>query len=414
MDPRRIFTDPFGNFFDDLFSVPRPRAGDGRVPLSPWGAEPEVIPIPATRRDRNPTRSTRTRVDGPDAKPKRKAAEARIPIRVDGPDAKLKRKVEAQQQRAEPVAASRAPPTVAGRRAPSVEAAAVRVQAAARGFLARRAVRAVRRVEKEAEAAGYIVCHRGEDLRGNQRARVAAGEALMRMLLRLDAVRGARDYRRKITRRVLALQDAVDALEPNPPAVEAAVAGDEIAEESAVDPVLEPQGAVDGIENEAAQEMATEPEVVAGETDYAETEATIVDIAEEAEHDGEIEMKSAADTEVDGGSADGGAAAAEETQLASNGANPGDDKPDGSDADWEIVTEEAATAPCQEDPAGLEVTREADAGAGIVDTGKMMEMLTALCKRNAQQCALIGALVERVDALERTVRRMEDAERGRP
>jgi hypothetical protein len=42
-----------------------------------------------------------------------------------------------------------------------------------------------------------------------------------------------------------------------------------------------------------------------------------------------------------------------------------------------------------------------------------MEMVAALCEQNAQQCAVIGALAERVDALERAVRRVEDAERRR-
>uniref|UniRef100_A0A0E0MFP9 BAG domain-containing protein n=1 Tax=Oryza punctata TaxID=4537 RepID=A0A0E0MFP9_ORYPU len=62
------------------------------------------------------------------------------------------------------------------------EAAVLALQAAARGLLARRAVRAL-----------------------------AVAEELMRLLLRLDAVRGARAYRRRVVARVLALQDAVDA-----------------------------------------------------------------------------------------------------------------------------------------------------------------------------------------------------------
>jgi hypothetical protein len=40
-------------------------------------------------------------------------------------------------------------------------------------------------------------------------------------------------------------------------------------------------------------------------------------------------------------------------------------------------------------------------------------MVATLCEENAQQCTVIGALVERVDTLERAVRRVEDAERRR-
>lgn len=40
-------------------------------------------------------------------------------------------------------------------------------------------------------------------------------------------------------------------------------------------------------------------------------------------------------------------------------------------------------------------------------------MVAALCERSAQQCAVIGALAERVDALEHAVRRVEGADRRR-
>ena len=57
--------------------------------------------------------------------------------------------------------------TAPRKRAPSAEEAAVRVQAAARGFLARRSVRAVREVEREAEEAGGKIAREAEVLRGD-------------------------------------------------------------------------------------------------------------------------------------------------------------------------------------------------------------------------------------------------------
>ncbi|CAN6178671.1 unnamed protein product [Urochloa humidicola] len=263
------------------------------------------------------------------------------------------------------------PAAVPRKRAPSAETAAVRVQAAARGFLARKSVRAVRDVEREAEELGEKIAREAEALRGDARARIAAGEALMKLLLRLDAVRGARDYRKRVTKRVLALQDAVDALESKPaPAVAAEEEESEVtaemAEESAVDSELQ-----DVVEKAAAGDRAGgEPEEVEG------------------------------------------------TEQAQDG-------PEGSDAEgeWEMVTEEAETAaerlasPRPKEPAGTETRRAAESGAaagdGGVDARKLMEMVAALCERNAQQCAVIGALAERVDALERDVRRAEDAERRR-
>ncbi|KAF8736405.1 hypothetical protein HU200_014338 [Digitaria exilis] len=148
-----------------------------------------------------------------------------IPINIRGLDAAAEPETEPADRTTEvltPAAALVAAEKQKG--GPSVEEeAAVRVQAAARGFLARRSVRAVRRVEREAAAVGRIVAEKAAALRENGRARLAAGEVLMKMLLRLDAVRGAREYRRQVTRRLLALQDAVHALDPMaaPPSPEA-------------------------------------------------------------------------------------------------------------------------------------------------------------------------------------------------
>ena len=85
-----------------------------------------------------------------------------------------------------------------------------------------------------------------------------------------------------------------------------------------------------------------------------------------------------------------------------------DDKPDDdSDAEggeWEMVADEPA--PPHEAP-----TQQEAAAGKEPDAKRLMEMVAALCERSAQHCAVMGALAERVDALERTVRRMEDAER---
>ena len=301
-----------------------------------------------------------------------------IPIHVDGPDTATPKR--ARKQRAEPAVRA------TGKR--DAPAAAVRVQA----------------------------------LRGSGRARAAAAEVLMKMLLRLDAVRGAREYRRRVTRRVLALQDAVDALEQPPKAAPAvpeeeamaeAAAADEAAQDREVASVLAPQDSV----VDAVGTKGTVPEVVAEEAEATGAEATVVETAEEtgesttessdadaAEDTSVIELKAAAEME----------------------ANLDDGKPDCCDAEWEMVAEETAeaepaaaaspdeAAAAPQEPAGQETTTAADAGAaGPVDMGKVMEMVAALCEQNAQQCAVIAALAERVIALERAVRRAEDAERRR-
>ncbi|CAO2147251.1 unnamed protein product [Urochloa humidicola] len=246
------------------------------------------------------------------------------------------------------------------------EAAALRVQAAARGFLARRSVREVRRVEREAAAVGRLVCEKAAALRANARARVAAGEVLMKMLLRLDAVRGARGYRRRVTTRVLALQDAVDALDPNAAPQPEAAAADEVAEESA-------------------------------------PAAPAEDLPDAAVNGGENAVDAHAKMEVDG-NADGG-----------------DTEGPDAEGEWEMVADEpaaaasgsAAAAPAcpealRQEPSGQDITAATGAGASDgVDTSKLMEMVAALCEQNAQQRAVIATLAERVDALERTVQQMK-------
>ena len=119
--------------------------------------------------------------------------------------------------------------------APSAEEAAVRLQAAARGLLARRMVREVHTVERQAEAMAARVVTEAEALRGDARKRIGLGKELMRLLLRLDGVRGAREYRRRVTRRVLALQDAVDVLEAAPAVVTADASDVQNAEDEAED-----------------------------------------------------------------------------------------------------------------------------------------------------------------------------------
>jgi hypothetical protein len=220
----------------------------------------------------------------------------------------------------------------------------------------------------------------------------------MKMLLRLDAVRGAREYRKRVTKRVLALQDAVDALEPKP-----APDSEVVAEEN---------------ESEVTSEMVDDS-----------AEATEMPVA--AEHSGGVGVNAAAETvadmEVDGGKADSEAvpeAVKESENKQDDGHINGDQTEVSNEGEWEMVADEAepttaatgSTEAPPQTPMTSEVMRptgEAGAADSALDTRKVMEMVAALCEQNAQQCAVIGALAERVDALERAVRRVEDAERRR-
>ncbi|KAM3223372.1 hypothetical protein ACQJBY_056996 [Aegilops geniculata] len=277
------------------------------------------------------------------------------------------------------------PPAVPRKPAPSAEEAAVRVQAAARGLLARRMVRAVRAVERQAEIVAARVAAEAEALCEDARARIGLGEELMRLLLRLDGVRGAREYRRRVTRRVLALQDAVDALEAAPAVVTADAPEVQNVEEEAEDG-MEPELELQVEDNTAADPLAAETtDTAAMEVDGA-SPVVVVDKAET-----ELVVEGGKASEAEG-----------EWEMVATG--------DGDDSTGEKDPTPPKAQQQQQEQAQEEKKTVTTDG---LDAKNLMEMVAALCERSAQQCALIGSLAERVDTLERAVRRVEEADRRR-
>ncbi|KAL5203707.1 hypothetical protein ABZP36_008578 [Zizania latifolia] len=372
-------------------------------------------------------------VVGADVRPRpRSSRSVSVPVRFVGSDSASEMEVERGERRGEmrtPSVVGRMAEAVPRKRAPTAEEAAVRVQAAARGFLARRMVREVRAVEAEAEDVARKVVVEGEALRGDARGRIAVAEALMRLLLRLDAVHGAREYRRRVTKRVIALQDAVDALQPKTTApVEGAP---EVADDAPA--AVDMEESHDAEENEmesesprAAErvleaESKSEVEVPASETGSA---MAVADDAPEhvleAESKSEVEVptsEAGTEMEVDGGRATGGEA---EPDKAAAELVDGDkpEEVEEAEGEWETVTAEAwEDSPAQEarhqEQVGEEDEEKQVVAADCLDTRMVMDMVAALCERSAQQCAVIGALAERVDALERAVRRVEEVDRRR-
>ncbi|VAH99027.1 unnamed protein product [Triticum turgidum subsp. durum] len=207
----------------------------------------------------------------------------------------------------------------------------------------------------------------------------------MRLLLRLDGVRGAREYRRRVTRRVLTLQEAVDALEAAP-AVVTADASDVQDEEDEVEDGMEPELPVE--DDTAADPLAIET------TDTAAMEVDAVS---------PVVVNEAGQTE---------------TELVSEV-----EKDSEEEGEWEMVaTGDGDVSTDEEDPAPLKALQQQQEQAQEekktvttdgLDAKKLMEMVVTLCERSAQECALIGALAKRVDTLERAVRRVEVADRRR-
>lgn len=100
----------------------------------------------------------------------------------------------------------------------SPDAAAAKIQAAFRGHLVRRHAAAVRSADAEASRLERLLRRQEtvDAVRGDERERARFSEALMAVLLRLDAVPGyypaVREARRAVTRRVVGLQEVFDAV----------------------------------------------------------------------------------------------------------------------------------------------------------------------------------------------------------
>ena len=237
---------------------------------------------------------------------------------------------------------------------------------------------------RQAEAVAARVAAEAEVLRADARARIGLGEELMRLLLRLDGVRGAREYRKRVTRRVLMLQDAVDALEAAPAVVTADAPEVQDAEKEAES----------GMQPELPVEDNTASDFLAAET----TDTAV------------MEVDAASPVVVD-------EAGKTETELVAEG-----EKASEAEGEWEMVaTGDGDVSTGEEDPAPPKAQQQQEQAqeekktltTNGLDAKKLMEMVAALCERSAQQCALIGALAERVDTLERAVRRVQEADRRR-
>ncbi|XP_068651598.1 BAG family molecular chaperone regulator 5, mitochondrial-like [Aristolochia californica] len=96
--------------------------------------------------------------------------------------------------------------------------AAVKIQKVFRGFLVRRAVKKVLKIAAEVAEVERRVAEKetAEMVRREEKERLRLNEMLMGLLFRLDSIRGfdsgVRDCRKRVIRRVIALQERVDAI----------------------------------------------------------------------------------------------------------------------------------------------------------------------------------------------------------
>nr|XP_010929584.1 calponin homology domain-containing protein DDB_G0272472 [Elaeis guineensis] len=315
--------------------------------------------------------------------------------------------------------------------------AAVKVQKVFRGFLVRKNVRLVHKVAAEVDEIERKIRAEEEVIRRDEKERLRVNEMLMALLLRLDSVRGVRDYRKKVIRKVISLQDAVDSI---------AAARDEkevggetlgadigapvetlespaVAEEHRIVEEAVPQECKDGIsetldaqkeeakaeEDESLEEtLEAKDEAPEREEDLAEGPVTIESKSVEVGNIGDPMEETLGNYPADtaplgtGGKTE---EVVEESELKEEGAIF---DPMEKERATEIGAEERSTTSDQmqgvvESPGVKEVMERV-----VAENERLKGLVAELCERSAQQCRLMGGLVERVEHLER---RMEKRRR---
>ncbi|KAG1370162.1 calponin domain-containing protein [Cocos nucifera] len=327
--------------------------------------------------------------------------------------------------------------------------AAVKVQKVFRGFLVRKNVRVVHKVAAEVDEIERKIRAEEEVVRRDEKARLRVNEMLMALLLRLDSVRGVRDYRKKVIRKVISLQDALDSIAAarDEKEIGGETLGAEIgapaetqespavAEEHRIDEEAVPQECGDGIsevrdasakdletgdvqkeeakveEDESVEETLEAKDEAPDSKDLAEGSVTIESKSVEEGNIGdpmeETGGNSAADTAPPGTGGKTEEEVVEESELKEEGEGAILDPMEQERAP-EMGAEERSTTWDQmqgvvESPGVKEVMERV-----MTENESLKRLVAELCERSAQQCRLMGGLVERVEHLER---RMEKRRR---
>ncbi|KAK8964655.1 hypothetical protein KSP40_PGU019971 [Platanthera guangdongensis] len=178
------------------------------------------------------------------------------------------------------------PPTTVS--AADRKAAAIAIQKAVRGFLVRMNARAVRQIAMEVSEIERKVREEEVKIRMDIKARIRVSEELMALLLRLDSVRWVRDLRKKMIRRVMALQEAIDSIsaaaDGNSPTIDIPVdlkgSVGESVEESSIHQTMEPAMELE-IEIPSPEPAIDDHEVAMGMENPAAVESINMETGEE-------------------------------------------------------------------------------------------------------------------------------------
>jgi BAG domain/IQ calmodulin-binding motif len=317
--------------------------------------------------------------------------------------------------------ASMAPPR------PSPEMASVKLQKVIRGYLVRKNCSIVRKIEAEAEAIEEEIARDKMVLAKELKARIRIGEMLMNLLFRLDSVRGVRDYRKKVIRKVISLQELVDSISARGDSIESdtievgrsdlAVDYVQFTGQDCNSPQTEESKVVEAVDsmeespidltnsidtNKCAEQTpssSVEDDMVVAAVNSMESPIEPITSTETSQM-GKLGEKQNVDEEfteaqeLDEVCDPTEALEFEETVERSN---PVDQAPESS----QVVT-------CNEDKNETEMKGMRDVMERVVvESERMKNLMGELCQSSARQWRLMEGLVDRVQRLEREVTKME-------
>lgn len=298
--------------------------------------------------------------------------------------------------------------------------AAVKVQKVFRGFLVRKNVRVVRRVAAEVDEIEMKIRAEEEVIRSDGKERLRVSEMLMALLLRLDSVRGVRDYRKKVIRRVISLQEAVDSIAAKRDEREAGVGGNGAPAETLEEHRTDEEEAV---RQECGDGISEVRDHTSAEGDFETLKSTDVQ-KEEAEEDDSVVVSIKETLEA-------------KEEAPENVRDPMEEKILGNSSKCraplgtEGKTDEEDTTPnpveeeetCADPSEGSAVVDQMPQGPGVKEVMERMieenerlkRLVAELCERSAQQCRLIGGLAGRVERLEKKMeeKRMKKKSKSR-
>lgn len=293
--------------------------------------------------------------------------------------------------------------------------AAIKIQKLFRGFLVRRNLKFVRKIEEELNEI-ELKFKRDEDMDRIVKAdkeRLQIGEMLMRLLFRLDSVRGVRDYRKRIIRRVISIQEVLDSIASGNQKPEIEETRVVLTEEANT---CDNQATESNNTEIMGQDVKTGSENVSDNGDVIMTD--FVDSSECKNHVAAVEkLKKEESSETEVTDLGWEFLDMDEDNDNKNEKRKIDNEDDGevqniddvngklmdSDNDYKKQKMEGENEKLKEENKKMKNIME----TMISENAKLKDLVAELCKSSAQQCTLMGEIVERVDNLEKTVKKMK-------